>query len=313
MTNRGVSLIVIFNHRYEQNIPKLHAYYSPRFSKIKYIVPFVPEPHTPDTIRVVENGFTFSGHIAQGARDFIEEDVSCYAFIADDLILNPRLNEDNFESALGVDSTTGYIKSLAALDSLRYSWHSAANAAVDLLRAAFDYKSELPPTKEARERFERMGFRFGVGKPSLANIMWCLKRAKSVPFWFMRLISMARRESDYPLLAGYSDFVTVPSTCIDKFVHYCGVFSAMNMFAEVAVPTALALAVDDVRTELVRGDHFASPNARRNPDVKMQGLEIWEGKSSEFAQQLGYNFSRLIDEFPHDRLYVHPVKLSKWN
>lgn len=312
MTNRKVCLIVIFNHRYEQNIPKLHAYYSPRFSKIKYIVPFIPKPHPQGTIRVVENGFTFSGHIAQAARDFIEEDVSCYAFIGDDLILNPRLNEDNFESALEVNSTTGYIKSLASVDPLRYCWHSAVNAAVDLLRAGFNYKSELPPAKEARERFERMGFRFGVGKPSIANLIWCLKRSKSVPFWFMRLISMTGRESAYPLLAGYSDFVTVPSTSIDRFVHFCGVFSAMNMFAEVAIPTALALAVDDVRTELIRGDHFASPNARRNPDMKLQGLEFWEGKGSEFAERLGYNFGHLIDDFPEDRLYVHPVKLSKW-
>lgn len=316
MAKGKVCLVVVFNHRYEQNIQKLEGYYSPRFSRIRYVVPFAPISH-PKAIRVVENGYTFGGHIAQASREYIEQGVSSYAFIADDLILNPRLNEDNLERELGVDSATGYIKSLAPLDPFRYRWHSAVNSTVDLLRAGFNYENELPAASLARSRFERMGFKFFLGKPGIADMLWCIRHARSVPLWAFKLMCMVGRESKYPLLFGYSDFVMVPSAAIHDFVHYCGVFSAMNMFAEVAIPTSLALAVDELRTELVRGEHFDPKTSRhspvRNADSKLRGVEFWGGEGVPFSERLNHDFKRLIEEFPADCLYYHPVKLSQWH
>ena len=79
------------------------------------------------------------------------------------------------------------------------------------------------------------------------------------------------------------------------------------------MPTALALAVDDLRTELKPGELFDDPHAARNPDARFTGVEYWTGEETEgFAARFGHDMKRLTTEFPPDWLYVHPVKLSRW-
>jgi sulfur relay (sulfurtransferase) DsrF/TusC family protein len=73
----------------------------------------------------------------------------------------------------------------------------------------------------------------------------------------------------------------------------------MNVFAEVAVPTALAFASERINTER---------------DLDMKGVEVWDKQQVEaFGEEHGYEIHTLLSRFPKDRLYIHPVKLSKWH
>ncbi len=321
------ALVVIFNHRYERNIPKLEEYYGPRFSHRSYLVPFAPI-ETDQIIRVIENSYCFSGHIAQGICRFKVPGVTHYVFAGDDLILNPVLNEDTLLSALSLDADTGYIKSLASADRVRFRWRWALTAYQALQSAKFDWKQELPPASQARSHLEKMGIRFSKPLPrgradlkslhypskarTLKEVYWDLKLMKPYLKLIAHTASSIGKPSEYPLLAGYSDFVVVPAKNLDRFAHYCGVLAALNMFAEVAVPTALALACDRVDTELRMGEHFADAGVSPAPGVHWHGIELWEDEIPAFGRSLNYSWPAFMKQFPSNALYHHPIKLSQW-
>lgn len=321
------ALVIIFNHRYEKNIPKLEAYYGSRFTHRSYLVPFAPV-ETDQIIRVFENSFCFSGHIAQGVSRFTAPDVTHYVFAGDDLIMNPTLDESSILDAIPLDQGTGYIKSLASADTVRFRWHWALTAYQSLRRAKFDWQKELPPASEARQHFEQIGIRFGKPAPrSIADLKFLkypskartLKQAfadiKLVKPWLKlagQTVASIGKPSEYPLLAGYSDFFVVPAERLARFAHYCGVFAAVNMFAEVAVPTALALACDRVETELPMGVHFGDAGVLPLSEKRWKGVEFWEEEITAFCQSLGYSWDVFVNQFPKDTLYYHPVKLSQW-
>lgn len=321
------ALVIIFNHRFEKNIPKLEAYYSSRFSHRSYLMPFAGT-ETDQIIRVFENSQIFSGHIAQGANRYKVPDVTHYVFAGDDLILNPKLTESNLVQNLHLDSDTAYIKSLSSADDARFGWQWSLSAFTALSNPKLDYARELPSAQDAKIAFEKLGVTFQKPYPrsswdtkwlrypaeprTVRELYWALGVLPAYLRNLSRAVTSIGKPSNYPILAGYSDFIVVPAAFIDTFVHYCGVFAALNLFAEIAVPTALALACPKVQTELVLGDHFAHPEARPVQNCPMRGIEFWEAAIAPFCESFGWRWSRLMDQFPDDVLYYHPIKLSQW-
>jgi len=90
-----IVLIIIFNHRYDDNLEKLDRIYKNRFSNVYYIMPFYDGPRL-DVIPVYENSFCFQGYVAQALASFYMRDCTHYVFIGDDLLLNPNLNQPLF-------------------------------------------------------------------------------------------------------------------------------------------------------------------------------------------------------------------------
>lgn len=308
--------VFLFNHKYEGNVARLDAFYGTRFRHRQFIIPFATSGD-PRVLRAVEASWYFSGHVAQaGARLVRDPAITHYAFIADDLIVNPSLDETSLVETLDLGPDSGFIKSIAAADELRYRWPWAGEAAMSIRKfgRGFDYRAELPPADLAQRRFEAMGLRFPFPRPRSVNelVIRTAKNAVGSPWAFLMGLAVTGRRADYPILAGYSDFFVVPATALDRFIDYCGVFAAMNVFAEVAIPTALALSVDDLRTERPVGEFFGDPPSRPPPSG-LRGVELWEREEPvEFAERFDKRLDRLRNEFPADWLYVHPVKLSQW-
>jgi hypothetical protein len=312
-----VAAIFLFNHKFERNVPRLEEIYGSRFSTRKYIMPFATSDDS-RVIPVLESSYTFSGHLAQARLNLIDPAITHYVVISDDLIVNPAINEHNIVEQLGLGDRYGYIKSLASLDGVRYRWWRALEVANAFRRAAhyFDYAAELPPANDARARFEQMGIEFPKPSPrslrecrfALTKMLTSLDR-RDVP----TILTQQGKASAYPFLVGYADFLVIPGYSIEQFLHYCGVFAALNVFSEVAVPTALALAAEHVVTELELNEMFDDPAARRKAGANWKGTEFWQrGEEEAFALDYENCVTRLQSEFPENWLYVHPVKLSKW-
>jgi len=308
-----VRAVFVFNHKYERNIAALERIYADRFASRRYIVPFAESP-SESVLGVYETSWNFSGHIAQAGARFIDPDVSHYMFIADDLILNPALNEANLADALELGPDTGYIKSLTAIDRLRYRWPWAGEAAMSLRKygRGFDYRAELPAADVAQAKFAAMGLRLDAPSLQFRDLRtWLWDMPRLAPWCFAMGLGVLGKRSDYPLLGGYADFVVVPASAIHAFVHYCGVFAAMKIFAEVAVPTALALATDRIVTELAIGEHFRDTDTAARTGLPLRGIEFWaKGEADAYAARTERRIDRLLGDFPADQLYVHPVKLS---
>ena len=88
-------LIIIFNHRFDKNIPVLEKIYSGRFSNIFFLVPFY-NGDKENVIPVYESSHFFQSFLAQGYNRFAKDEFTHYIFTGDDCLLNPALNENNF-------------------------------------------------------------------------------------------------------------------------------------------------------------------------------------------------------------------------
>ncbi len=311
-----VKALFLFNHRFEANMPVLDRIYDGRFSKRHFIMPFASQAG-PRISRVVEQGRNFSGHLAQSARDWVEPGITHYVVVPDDLLLNPRIDEGNIIAALKLAPGQAYIKNLVSADALRYAWPWAGEAAATFRRASrmLDTAALLPDAAAAEARFRAMGITFPgpgarVRDMTLAARLAQMKKAKRS---FMDAVSLRGQPAGYPLLAGYSDFLVIPAEAVEDFVHYCGVFAALNIFAEVAVPTALALAADHVRTELTINSHFHDENPPLRDDDGLHGVELWNAADkARHAGLLDGSLDQICRNFPADWLYIHPVKLSRY-
>jgi hypothetical protein len=306
-----VCLIVLFNHKFERNLPVLRQLYSSRFSVVRFVMPFY-RGSEPDVIPVYESSAEFQGYLAQAAKHLPREGITHYVVIADDLLLNPAFDESNICQQLGLDDRTGFIKSLIPLSELSLNWPHWDKARLSVYGSVFvNHAGEIPSPQDAARLIKRHGIE--VGDITLRNLRgWGSKdpplRYQPVSwhlypgFWSSayRLYQWRGRiRLAYPLLMTYSDFFVFPAVAMNDFLHYCGVFAALGTFVETAIPTALAMACEHVRVEA---------------DTPFRGGEYWtseQGKAIE--DRYGLDLGRLLEGFPPDLIHLHPIKLTRWN
>lgn len=288
-----VALLVVYNHRYDKNIPIIDKIYGDRFSYIFHIVPFY-DGTKQNVIPVYESSYYFQGYIAQAYTHLKKCGFTHFFIIADDLILNPAVNEHNLWNVIGISKEDNLFPNLSFLQEIGY-WRQTPRAVkYDPNLRGVEIGNIIPSKDKAIEIFKNRGI--PTSKLRLKNLI-CFSSIKG----FLRSLYHFpfQLNFSYPLVGGYSDTFMLTSKVMETFCNYCGAFAATNLFAEIAIPTALMLTTDKVRyiykCNLTKGD-------------------MWSSKEKEsFYNHYSYNLKDLLDNFPNDKLYVHPIKLSKWD
>lgn len=298
-----VSLVFVHNHRFESNLARLDQLFGERFHHIQHLVPFY-RGAVQNVIPVYDSSHRFENFFAQGQPQFLNAGCTHYLFCADDLILNPRLNESNLCAELGLDEHSGYIKFLEPITEVPFVWPHTTGALAALAgNNGTNWKMELPDEPVACERFGAHGLK--VGQLSLQQFKKGIRPKQALQFLnyvALRVRNGARSWKEiahppYPLIAGYADLLVVPAEAVADFCHYCGVFAAAGVFVELAASTALALSCRRVVCE---------------KDVKWKGIEYWGKHIDDFGKSRDYSLKTLYERFPPEQLYIHPIKLSKW-
>ena len=302
-----VVLIIIYNHQYNKNIEVLERIYKDRFSNIYHLVPFY-NGEKQNVIAVYESSYYFQGYVSQGLKSYFKEEYTHYFFIADDLILNPNINESNYTELLKLGSNSCFIPGLITLHETGKWWARVGDAyRWNINVNGVEAKNQLPDYDKALEIFHKFGLTI---KPLRFNQIW--KTPKSIydiankvvrdqyyPFRLIICILLNKSYSlSYPLVGAYSDIFIISSDAIKQLCHYCGVFAATKLFVEVALPTALVLTAKEIITE---------------KDLVLRGKALWTKEQLKELDRYGASLKNLIAEFPGNYLYLHPVKLSKWN
>ncbi len=314
----NVALVILFNHNYEANIDKLQKLYQPRFSNIFFIMPFYRGTN-PNVISVYENSFYFQGYIAKALEKLSVHNFDHYMFVGDDLILNPAINEHNYKDSFQLQENTGFMPDLFLLTDLAQTSPNRPFApywpgVVDALKfrvkqRGIEISKFLPSYEDAKNKLQRHGFTFTPKLP-LQFIMSPLKKLpvtkadfeyKKRPIRsYQKNLSylLFNRTLHYPLLGAYSDLCIVPNIAVKDMIAYCGTFAALNLFVEVALPTAFAFSVPEIKTEA---------------DLSSRGLTLWNPITvGDFEKKYQSDINYLFQNFPGNTLYVHPIKLSRW-
>jgi hypothetical protein len=303
-----VCLVVVFNHAYPANVDKLRRLYGRRFSRIVFLLPNrrVPDPACFTGYR---GSFTFQGLVADAREFLVAQDADTYVFAADDLILNPTLTDETITESLRLREHDGFITHFEFLAGRRHADGAAprrrrnpardwpwTRRVVSRLDNPWDvmlgsgtegYLADLPDRATALQKFRQ------YGEPLLTL---------EVPPWprkgLRRLLGWRDRPTVHtlplPMAFGVSDLFAVRRANLDRLAHYLGVFASLDLFVEVAVPTALILATERLVTARGAGWEVSwAPGIRGSTDIPFSSLADLEAR------------------FPASKLFVHPVKLSR--
>lgn len=290
-----VGLLIIYNHRYDKNIPRLEEIYRGRFSHLFHIVPFY-DGKQENVIPVYESSYHFSGYISQTYAHLKDKGFTHFFVVADDMIINPNLNESNLWQQMGIDADDCYIDELMVLQEQKTFWSHLLRA-MDYVVAkdGVEISNILPSKKEAEKCFDRYNISYAP-IPKNLFVEWILQQKE----WKMRKRIwryVKKRRLDYPLVGGYSDICLVTADVMENFALYCGAFAATDLFVELAIPTSMVLSTKKLKV---------------NKDIKLDSGAMWSEGDMEFLQEYNFNLAKLIEHFPANKLYLHPIKLSKW-
>ena len=303
------ALIIIYNHRFDKNIELVERIYRNRFSNIFHLMPFY-DGNKENVIAVYDNSFRFQGYIAQGLRHFFNKKFAHYIFVADDMILNPAINENNYTEHFALDSESSFIPELRNVPRPDTCWVHDRSA---LHFNPFDKKNfntrgvetvSFLPDKELAEKI--MG-NFGVKNSSVTfyqvygnifrNFLYKLRLITEDIFTYHHFYP---RKTRYPLASSYSDIFVVDKNTIAKFSQFCGIFATTQLFVEIAIPTALALS----SKKIVTGNSLSKHT---------QKFAKYNAEIESFINNLNFDLSLLLQNFPENQMYIHPIKLSKWD
>ena len=298
-----IALIIIYNHRYDKNIPLLEEMYRNRFDNIYHIIPFY-DGDKENVIPVYENSHRFSGYIAQTWQTIKDKGFSHFLFVADDLLLNPSVNQDNLFEKLGISETDCFIPELVEFAKLKKYWSRTPDACYYTWnKIGAEVGAILPDAETAKRKLNKHGIsKFSISAKQflsaffatrayyypLAQTVGAMKKFLKNPF--------GRYHLYYPMVGGYSDTFLITADVMPQFVQYCGTFAATNLFVEVAIPTALALAADSIKT---------------HEQTLLQGI-FYADELEAITDKFDCDLNKLTDGFPEGYFYLHPIKLSKW-
>ena len=291
--NTKVALLVVYNHRYDKNIPIVEALYKNKFSHVYHLVPFY-DGDKENVIPVFDNSFFFHNYIAQAYQHIKTLGFTHFFVVADDMVLNPIINENNLWDKLGINVSDCYIPKLNPLQEGTDFWPWITNALkYKTSQPGVEIQKILPSKEEALERFSF--YNLPTGRIPLRRVL-----TKDRDLLYNRVIKQLpfSLTLDYPLVTAYSDIFLITGGNMQRFFQILGAFAATRLFVELAIPTALVLTVDNLKTD---------------KDVKLKKGDVWFWKINLFGQQYEFNLSSLIEHFPSDKFYVHPVKMSKWD
>jgi len=301
----AVALVVIFNNHYPGNIQKLESIYGDRFSNIIYLLPFAEESNG-NVVTVFGHSYYFQGYISQFLHDQRANHFDYFIFIADDLLLNPKINQHNFCEWFGVDPSTAFIPSLINVHEHRGWWRRAREAALwETTTDYLDIGPYIPSASEAESRIRSHGmsvgaFRYWQITPYPPNLKSFLRYVMKQPSELLNVLSSVHKtyRMNYPLIGGYSDMLILPYRYHREFRKLTGAFATGRLFVELALPTALALTVDKIVTE---------------KSLDRSGLVLWD-KCRVNGLHIEHHGSvdTLLQKFSDRHLYIHPIKLSEW-
>ena len=156
------ALIFLYNHCHPENIDPLEKIYGRRFKDIYHLMPFYEGQKRKNVIPVYDNSYYFHSFIPQGLNEYYKEEYTHYIFVADDYLLNPCINAQNFLEWFGLSShpQDGCFYPMpfrdigSACGSFRAKgWAYNYSPQISGLSA----QQKLPDFKEALRRFEELG------------------------------------------------------------------------------------------------------------------------------------------------------------
>lgn len=299
-----VCLIILFNHRFDKNIERLETMYRNRFRNRYYLVPFY-DGDRDNVIPVYECSYQFQGYLAQGFDRFFKDEYEHYIIVADDMIINPLIDENNYKQYFKLEKECGYISYYYPLSQWPCGFERIENAlTAHTLHKGVNAEEELPKACEAFEAARQKGFdnysfsrRTAFQDKFLKDLKYWTSSRSRVHLLGRIMLGMTLK-LEYPFMYAYSDIFIISKEAIKEFCRICGVFAAMRLHVETAIPTAMLLTEKKIVL---------------NEDLGYKAHLMWDrNERKAVGEKYHFRVAELMDDWEKDVVCIHPIKLSQW-
>ncbi|MDY7008423.1 MAG: hypothetical protein SWX82_32015 [Cyanobacteriota bacterium] len=312
--NNRVGLCVVFNHNFEANIPKLRKIYDNRFHEVLYLIPSFRSSEA-DIKTVYRGSYNFHGYISDKLEDILRMDVDYYMFVHDDVILNPNINQVSLLEKIGLGEKDAFFPYIRGYNPTQnWYWNERVISRLigiekHLFSSGFiDFFKYLPEKELAISQFEKHKIPAitSINKQEIFDTHKNNFNETNNLIWqFIFADSKEELQLPYPLALGISDIFVIRRSCMEYFGHICGIFAAMDIFVEAAIPTALLLACQEIqfiKNTQLRAHNYLKPWSIKTPE---------EQELNEIINNLE-KVDDLHKVFVDDHIFfIHPIKLSK--
>ena len=304
---KNIQLVIVFNHRYDANIPFLKKYYSNKFNNLKIIMPFY-DGEDRDVIPVKRNvSFNFAGFFCEGYNGYVNDESDYYMFLADDALLNPSFGQDEVFNTLLCGGKKVYITEVKPCNGKNgISWYHSVFMNLPFRNKKDEVLNFIPDFDAALQKAKSY---FGDYQECFTKEFYVddTTRAEYKKQRYRDIFEATKVNGDkipYPLAGGWSDIVIVHKSILKDFVKLCGIFSSMHMFCEIAIPTALML--------LCERDEVCTLSKLKREFGMCQEV-LWGDDRKAIVDRYEGDLSKLIQDFSKNKILIHPIKISQWN
>ena len=155
-----VALLVVYNHRYDKNIPIINELYKGKFSYVYHLVPFY-DGDIENVIPVYDSSYYFQNYIAQAFTHIRRNNFTHYLIVADDMVLNPIINETSLWDEMGIELKDCYISRLSIMQERKNFWpHTIKALKYKVNQPGVEVEKILPSKEEAKKIFKKHGISY---------------------------------------------------------------------------------------------------------------------------------------------------------
>lgn len=232
--------MIIFNHRYDQNIELIRKLYGKRFECIRILMPFY-DGDDKCVIPVYECSYQFQGYLIQAYDRLMETGASYFFFVSDDVMIHPAIDQNNLIDVFQMRGRDVFFDKMFLLNSKGCfrEWIHSRYSSRAFLHKSTKWQGSIPDFDKAIERFNVY---FGFSYPTLYSADFFEGISTNEVEEFVKNNGDSRA-IPYPMAYGYSDIFMISKEKLLEIARICGVFAAMNLFAEIAIPTSIILTV----------------------------------------------------------------------
>lgn len=228
----NINLIVIFNHNYARNIPRLDAIYSGRFTSATYILPNVA-PDSPRCLSFPVGSYSYHTLIFHGIDNLLKrgavDENAWYFFTQDDVYLNKNFSQNNVSRFF---TPTKEYSSFYYDNPLTRKWSYSSD---------WSWSTRVLNSLE-KQRHPTYGNGFEGFKPLMQNDV---------------------------LSKGVGDLFAIRGACLHEFSVILGNYIGQNIFPEVSIPSTLRnlAVITDTKIGLFQGEYLWGEDRKKiKPD-----------------------------------------------
>lgn len=216
------------------------------------------------------------------------------------------INQENLFEFFDIDEDSSFCPASQPLGDIKgwnYEHRIYDGVRAFSSHAGTEYQNEIMKSDEAFEKVYASGYTvssFTLKASQLLKRRYSCMSKKGImrfmimhPKHFFDLLKKMRLP--YPIFGGYSDIFFVHKKDMKELARYFGIFAAMRLFVELAVPTAMKISCENLQ------------------EIKGRAKVVW---STDEVQQIERNYDKNIEKlflnWPKECNYMHPIKLSKW-